>query len=93
MPSGNRVQVVRQLARGRRVGGETPPFTTLKQSGRLNGDKELDWRELKAKGVSIIGGAASGGLDSCTATHWLSGKGLSVHSFIVDLGNYLSCKP
>ena len=46
----------------------------------------MDWRELKAKDVSIIGGAASGGLDTCTTTHWLSGKGFSVHSFIADLG-------
>ena len=28
----------------------------------------------------------SGGLDSCTSTHWLNGKGFSVHAFVVDLG-------
>ena len=28
----------------------------------------------------------SGGLDSCTVTHWLKGKGFSVHCYTVDLG-------
>ena len=46
----------------------------------------MNWRELKEKNVELIGGAASGGLDSCTATHWLSTKGFSVHSLTVDLG-------
>jgi argininosuccinate synthase len=45
----------------------------------------LNWRELKEKNVRL-GGAASGGLDSCTATHWLTAKGFSVHTFTVDLG-------
>ena len=46
----------------------------------------MNWRELKDEGVNVLGGAVSGGLDSCTATHWLSGKGFSVHCFTVDLG-------
>ena len=46
----------------------------------------MNWRELKDKGVTLGGGAASGGLDSCTATHWLRGKGFDVHCFTVDLG-------
>ena len=46
----------------------------------------MNWRELKNKGVDVIGGAVSGGLDSCTATHWLNSKGFSVHCFTVDLG-------
>ena len=46
----------------------------------------MNWRELKDKNINIVGTAASGGLDSCTATHWLSGKGFSVHCFTVDLG-------
>lgn len=46
----------------------------------------MHWRELKDKGVTIVGGAVSGGLDSCTVTHWLSSKGFSVHCFTVDLG-------
>ena len=45
----------------------------------------MNWRELKDAGVSVMGAAVSGGLDSCTATHWLSGKGFSVHCFTVDL--------
>ena len=46
----------------------------------------MDWRGLKEKNVEILGGAVSGGLDSCAATHWLRSKGFSVHSFTVDLG-------
>ena len=46
----------------------------------------MDWRELKDRNIETLGGAASGGLDSCTVTHWLSSKGFSVHCFIVDLG-------
>ena len=45
----------------------------------------MNWRELKEKNVTL-GGAVSGGLDSCTATHWLNAKGFSVHTFTVDLG-------
>ncbi len=46
----------------------------------------MDWRELKEREVSLVGGAVSGGLDSCAATHWLSDHGFSVHCFTVDLG-------
>ena len=46
----------------------------------------MNWRELRDADVSVIGGAISGGLDSCTATHWLSSKGFSVQCFTVDLG-------
>ena len=46
----------------------------------------MNWRELNERGVTDVGGAVSGGLDSCTVTHWLSGKGFSVHGFAVDLG-------
>ena len=46
----------------------------------------MNWRELKDSGVTVIGGATSGGLDSCTSTHWLVGKGFSVYSATVDLG-------
>ena len=46
----------------------------------------MNWRDLKEKSVRVVGGAASGGLDSCTVTHWLSAKGFSVHCFTVDLG-------
>ena len=46
----------------------------------------MNWRELTDRGVTAVGGAVSGGLDSCTATHWLSSKGLEVHCFTVDLG-------
>ena len=31
----------------------------------------MNWRELQDKNITLIGGAVSGGLDSCTATHWL----------------------
>ena len=46
----------------------------------------MNWRELKDGGVTMLGGAISGGLDGCTATHWLSSRDFSVHSFTVDLG-------
>ena len=46
----------------------------------------MNWRELKQRGTEVLGGAVSGGLDSCTATHWLSRKGFAVHCFTVDLG-------
>ena len=34
----------------------------------------------------MFGGAVSGGLDSCTVTHWLHQNGVNVHCFTVDLG-------
>ena len=46
----------------------------------------MNWRELSDRGVTVVGGAVSGGLDSCTTTHWLREKGLEVHGFTVDLG-------
>ena len=46
----------------------------------------MNWRELKEKKIKVLGGAASGGLDSCTVTHWLSSNGFSVQCFAVDLG-------
>lgn len=48
--------------------------------------KSLNWKELKQKGSSVFAGAMSGGLDSCTITHWLHERGIKVHSFTVDLG-------
>jgi argininosuccinate synthase len=46
----------------------------------------VNWRELKERGISVVGGAVSGGLDSCTVTHWLTDKGFDVECFTVDLG-------
>lgn len=46
----------------------------------------MNWRELQSNGVTVVGGAVSGGLDSCTVTHWLKGKGFAVQAFTVDLG-------
>ena len=46
----------------------------------------MNWRELQDKDITLIGGAVSGGLDSCTATHWLTGKGFDVTGGTVDLG-------
>ena len=46
----------------------------------------MNWRELQDKDITLIGGAVSGGLDSCTATHWLSSKGFDVTGGTVDLG-------
>jgi argininosuccinate synthase len=46
----------------------------------------MNWRELKDRKVRRLGGAVSGGLDSCTTTHWLASKGFEVHCFTVDLG-------
>ena len=53
----------------------------------------MNWRELKEGDVRVLGGAVSGGLDSCTVTHWLSGKGFAVHCFTVDLGQPDEEKP
>ena len=46
----------------------------------------MNWRELKDGHITHIAGAVSGGLDSCTVTHWLKSKGFSVHCYTVDLG-------
>ena len=46
----------------------------------------MNWHELKEKNVTVVGGAVSGGLDSCTVTHWLREKGFEVQGFTVDLG-------
>ena len=46
----------------------------------------MNWSDLKDKGFAVFGGAVSGGLDSCTVTHWLSEKGIDVKCFTVDLG-------
>ena len=46
----------------------------------------MSWRDLKSGNVTALGGMVSGGLDSCTATHWLNSKGFSVHCATVDLG-------
>ena len=48
--------------------------------------EQVNWRELKDRGLTVLGGAVSGGLDSCTATHWLSSKGFSLHCVTADLG-------
>ncbi|MDP6663900.1 MAG: argininosuccinate synthase [SAR202 cluster bacterium] len=46
----------------------------------------MNWRELQRKNITLMGGAVSGGLDSCTVTHWLTSNGFEVHGFTVDLG-------
>ena len=46
----------------------------------------MNWRELKEKNVTVVGGAVSGGLDSCTVAHWLREYGFEVQAFTVDLG-------
>ena len=46
----------------------------------------MNLTDLKAKNHYVFGGAVSGGLDSCTVTHWLSTKDLDVKCFTVDLG-------
>ena len=45
----------------------------------------MNWRELKENGHTVLAGAASGGLDSCTVAHWLTSKGFEVRSYTVDL--------
>ena len=45
----------------------------------------MNWRELKDKNINVVGGAVSGGLDSCTVTHWLTEKGFQVQAYTVDL--------
>ena len=44
------------------------------------------WKDLKEDGIQTLAGAVSGGLDSCTVTHWLRSKEFSIHCFVVDLG-------
>lgn len=46
----------------------------------------MNWKEIYDSGASTFGGAVSGGLDSCTVTHWLYQNGVNVHCFTVDLG-------
>ena len=46
----------------------------------------MNWRELKERNVTVVGGLASGGLDSCTVAHWLRENGFEVQAFTVDLG-------
>ena len=46
----------------------------------------MNWRELQNDGVTVMGGAVSGGLDSCTIARWLTDKGFTVVGFTVDLG-------
>ncbi|HJO59694.1 MAG TPA: argininosuccinate synthase [SAR202 cluster bacterium] len=46
----------------------------------------MNWKEIYDRGSSVFGGAVSGGLDSCTVTHWLHQNGVNVHCFTVDLG-------
>ena len=46
----------------------------------------MNWRELQEKNVTVVGGLASGGLDSCTVAHWLRENGFEVQAFTVDLG-------
>jgi argininosuccinate synthase len=46
----------------------------------------MNWKQLTDSGVTVFGGAVSGGLDSCTVTHWLSERGVDVHALTVDLG-------
>tara|TARA_A100001037_G_scaffold287657_1_gene297378 strand:+ start:18009 stop:19286 length:1278 start_codon:yes stop_codon:yes gene_type:complete len=41
---------------------------------------------LLNEGMNLVAGAVSGGLDSCTVTHWLTAKGFSVNCYTVDLG-------
>ena len=45
----------------------------------------MNWRELKENGHTVLAGAVSGGLDSCTVTHWLTAKGFDVRCYTVDL--------
>ena len=46
----------------------------------------MNWSELHTSDNVVFGGAVSGGLDSCTVTHWLASKGIKVNCFTVDLG-------
>ena len=46
----------------------------------------MNWRELKDRRLTELGGAVSGGLDSSVVTHWLSSKGFSVFATTVNLG-------
>ena len=45
----------------------------------------MNWRDLKENGHTVLAGAVSGGLDSCTVTHWLTAKGFDVRCYTVDL--------
>ena len=43
----------------------------------------MDVKDLKGKTIAFL---ASGGLDSCTITHWLTSRGVKVVTFTADLG-------
>src|ERR1700733_469617 len=43
----------------------------------------MDVNDLKGQTIAFL---ASGGLDSCTITHWLTSKGVNVVTFTADLG-------
>lgn len=47
------------------------------------GVARMDVNEFKGKTIGFL---ASGGLDSCTITHWLSQQGVNVVTFTADLG-------
>ena len=46
----------------------------------------MKWDSLLNDGFNLVAGAVSGGLDSCTVTHWLTSKGFTVNCYTVDLG-------
>ena len=46
----------------------------------------MNLSQLKQKDIIDLGGAVSGGLDSCTVIHWLNSQGMNVYAYTVDLG-------
>jgi argininosuccinate synthase len=46
----------------------------------------VNWKNFIIDDNKIFTGAVSGGLDSCTITHWLSSNDIDVHCYTVDLG-------
>lgn len=46
----------------------------------------MNLSQLKQKNIIDLGGAVSGGLDSCTVIHWLNSQGMNVYGYTVDLG-------
>ncbi len=55
----------------------------VQSEAKTQGESGVRYQDLVGK---HIGGAVSGGLDSCTATMWLRERGAMPHCFTVDLG-------
>src|SRR5581483_2422970 len=76
-----RLRSLRDLPEWRHDGGAQPQTLPLRL--RSLRDSSMRIEDLRGK---KIGGLVSGGLDSCTITHWLRRQGAEPHCYTVDLG-------